>query len=273
MSPTHTRKGNRLYRYYVSQDVLKRGPEACPVGRVPAAEIEAAVIDQLRGVFRQPEIIVGTWRAARAEQDDITEDEAREALTAARPAVGRAVPGRAGADRAAAGRAGRRADARRRGPAAAERARRAGAGSGGQQEGSGMNTQGDGLGGRRDDHDPHPDDVQEARRAEDGGDAGRRAVGAAAAGRQRAWSRRWRGRSGGSGCWTRASAGRSRSWRKREKVNRGYMSRVLRLTLLAPDLVEVILEGRQGPQVNLTQLLDCVEVGWEAQRLEIAGHA
>ena len=80
MSPTHTRKGNRLYRYYVSQDVLKLGPEACPVGRVPAAEIEAAVIDQLRGVFRQPEIIVGTWRAARAEQDDITEAEVREAL-------------------------------------------------------------------------------------------------------------------------------------------------------------------------------------------------
>jgi hypothetical protein len=80
MSPTHTRKGNRLYRYYVSQDVLKRGPEAFPVGRVPAAEIEAAVIDQLRGIFRQPETIVGTWRAVRAEQDDITEDDAREAL-------------------------------------------------------------------------------------------------------------------------------------------------------------------------------------------------
>jgi site-specific DNA recombinase len=42
--------------------------------------MEAAVIDQLRGIFRQPEIIVGTWRAARAEQDDITEAEAREAL-------------------------------------------------------------------------------------------------------------------------------------------------------------------------------------------------
>ena len=185
MSPTHTRKGNRLYRYYVSQDVLKRGPDACPVGRVPAAEIEAAVIDQLRGVFRQPEIIVGTWRAARAEQDDVTEDEAREALLAARPAVGRAVPGRAGADRAAAGRAGRGADARRRGPAAAERARRAGAGSGGRAGGRQHEHAGDGLGGRRDDHDPHPDDVQEARRAEDDRDAGRRAVGAAAAGRQR----------------------------------------------------------------------------------------
>jgi hypothetical protein len=80
MSPTHTRKGNRLYRYYVSQDVLKLGPDACPVGRVPAAEIEAAVIDQLRGIFRRPEIIVGTWRAARAEQDGVTEEEVREAL-------------------------------------------------------------------------------------------------------------------------------------------------------------------------------------------------
>jgi site-specific DNA recombinase len=47
---------------------------------VPAADIEAAVIDQLRGIFRQPEIIVGSWRAARAEQDDITEDEVRDAL-------------------------------------------------------------------------------------------------------------------------------------------------------------------------------------------------
>ena len=68
MSPTHTRKGNRLYRYYVSQDVLQHGPDACPIGRVPAAEIEAVVIDQLRGVFRQPEIIVGTWRAARTSR-------------------------------------------------------------------------------------------------------------------------------------------------------------------------------------------------------------
>jgi hypothetical protein len=81
MSPTHTRKRNRLYRYYVSQDVLQHGRDACPIGRVPAAEIEAAVIDQLRGVFRQPEIVIGTWRAARAEQDDVTEDEARDALT------------------------------------------------------------------------------------------------------------------------------------------------------------------------------------------------
>jgi DNA invertase Pin-like site-specific DNA recombinase len=79
-SPTHTRKGGRLYRYYVSQTVLKHGAGACPVGRVPAGEIEAAVIDQLRTVFRQPEIVAGTWKAARAHADDITEADARRAL-------------------------------------------------------------------------------------------------------------------------------------------------------------------------------------------------
>jgi len=79
-SPTHTRKGGRLYRYYVSQTVLKHGAGSCPVGRVPAGEIEAAVIDQLRTVFRQPEIVAGTFRAARAQDDEITEADARAAL-------------------------------------------------------------------------------------------------------------------------------------------------------------------------------------------------
>ncbi|MGE0252968.1 MAG: recombinase family protein [Alphaproteobacteria bacterium] len=80
MTPTHTRRGQKLYRYYVSQSVLKNGKDACPVGRVPAAEIEAAVIDQLRGILRQPEIIVGTWRAARGDLAGLTEAEARDAL-------------------------------------------------------------------------------------------------------------------------------------------------------------------------------------------------
>ena len=79
-SPTHTRKKNRLYRYYVSQTVLRHGAGTCPVGRVPAAEIEAAVIDQLRAVFRQPEIIVGTWKAAKRTDLEINEDTVRDAL-------------------------------------------------------------------------------------------------------------------------------------------------------------------------------------------------
>ncbi len=79
-SPTHTRKGGKLYRYYVSQSVLRHGAGSCPVGRVPAGEIEAAVIAQVRAVFRQPEIVAGTWKAARAQDGEITEADAREAL-------------------------------------------------------------------------------------------------------------------------------------------------------------------------------------------------
>ena len=84
-SPTHTRRGPKLYRYYVSQAVLKRGADACPIGRVSAVEIECAVIDQLRAVFRQPEIIVGTWREARKQDEDVTEPEVSEALNALDP--------------------------------------------------------------------------------------------------------------------------------------------------------------------------------------------
>ena len=47
---------------------------------MPAGEIEAAVINRLRAVFRQPEIVAGTWKAARAHAGDITEAEARVAL-------------------------------------------------------------------------------------------------------------------------------------------------------------------------------------------------
>ncbi len=81
LSPTHTRRRGRLYRYYVAQRVLKAdgaGPDI--VRRVSAAEIETAVTDQVRALLRQPEIVVGTWLAARAEQPGLTETEVRDAL-------------------------------------------------------------------------------------------------------------------------------------------------------------------------------------------------
>jgi hypothetical protein len=82
LSPTHTRRRGRLYRYYVAQGVLKGTAEDDPalVRRVPAAEIEAAVVDQVCALLRQPEVIVSTWRAARAEAPDLTEAEVRAAL-------------------------------------------------------------------------------------------------------------------------------------------------------------------------------------------------
>ena len=58
----------------------QHGRDACPIGRVPAAKIETAVVEQLRRIFQKPEIVVGPWRAARAVQDDVTEEGLRSAL-------------------------------------------------------------------------------------------------------------------------------------------------------------------------------------------------
>jgi hypothetical protein len=50
-------------------------------------------------------------------------------------------------------------------------------------------------------------------------------------------------------------------------VHATYVSRVLRLTLLAPDIVEAILDGRQPAGLQLDDLLEGVPLGWEVQRL------
>ena len=48
-----------------------------------------------------------------------------------------------------------------------------------------------------------------------------------------------------------------------EKLDRGYLGRILMLTLLAPDIVEAILDGRQGSEVTLPVLMEGVAVEWE----------
>ena len=51
-----------------------------------------------------------------------------------------------------------------------------------------------------------------------------------------------------------------------EKINESYVSRVLRLTLLAPDIVEAILDGRQTDNVTLSMLMQPFCVEWQVQR-------
>lgn len=80
MVPTHTRKGGRLYRYYVSTAILKNNRDACPVGRVPAGDIEAAVVGQIHRLLVTPEIIVATWKACRADDAAVTEASVCDAL-------------------------------------------------------------------------------------------------------------------------------------------------------------------------------------------------
>jgi site-specific DNA recombinase len=80
MSPTHTRKASKLYRYYISQTAIKQGAAACPVKQIPAAELERIVIEQIRSLLQTPEVIVQTWRAARKADRDVAESEVRSAL-------------------------------------------------------------------------------------------------------------------------------------------------------------------------------------------------
>ncbi|WP_438826874.1 hypothetical protein [Rhodovulum iodosum] len=54
---------------------------------------------------------------------------------------------------------------------------------------------------------------------------------------------------------------------EREGIAPSYMTRVLRLTLLAPDIVEAILDGKQAPGATLAGLLKLREARWSRQHL------
>ena len=64
---------------------------------------------------------------------------------------------------------------------------------------------------------------------------------------------------------------RWRTWRGPKGVAPSYVSRVLRLTLLAPEIVEAILDGRQPAELQLDDLLEGFPLEWAEQRTEFAG--
>ena len=57
---------------------------------------------------------------------------------------------------------------------------------------------------------------------------------------------------------------------EREGIAPSYMTRVLRLTLLAPDIIEGILDGKQGPEVTLAQVLEPFPLTWQHQALHFS---
>ena len=52
---------------------------------------------------------------------------------------------------------------------------------------------------------------------------------------------------------------------KAEGIERGYLGSLLRLTLLAPEMVEAILEGRQPEGVTLPKMMEPFPVEWRQQ--------
>ncbi len=54
-----------------------------------------------------------------------------------------------------------------------------------------------------------------------------------------------------------------------EKIDRSYLGKMLRPTLLAPDIVEAILNGRQPAEIGLPALLEPIPSIWEEQRATV----
>lgn len=58
-----------------------------------------------------------------------------------------------------------------------------------------------------------------------------------------------------------------------EKINRSYVCRILRLTLLAPEIVEAILDGRQPATVTLAALMKPMATLWDEQGRVLASRS
>jgi len=57
---------------------------------------------------------------------------------------------------------------------------------------------------------------------------------------------------------------------KSKGIAKTYVSQILRLTLLAPEIVEAILDGRHPAEMQLDDLLEAFPLEWEGQRTALA---
>jgi hypothetical protein len=55
-----------------------------------------------------------------------------------------------------------------------------------------------------------------------------------------------------------------------ERITRSFLNRLLRLTLLAPEIQEAVLDGRQLKRMQLEELTGAMPSGWAEQRESVA---
>lgn len=82
MTPTTTKKGPKLYRYYVSMDVIRNrdtGDETAPT-RLAAGMVEDAVVTEIRRILQTPEVVTQVLSALKSNTADISEADALAAL-------------------------------------------------------------------------------------------------------------------------------------------------------------------------------------------------
>lgn len=83
MTPTHTRKGSKLYRYYVSTDAIRgreKGLNPERLVRMPADLVETATISEMLRLIRSPHLVAETVRLVRSEAPEAAEPEIVAAL-------------------------------------------------------------------------------------------------------------------------------------------------------------------------------------------------
>jgi DNA invertase Pin-like site-specific DNA recombinase len=75
MTPTHARKNGKVYRYYVAREVIEADYSACPITTVPAADVEDAVLAQVKRLLTTPEMVARDWVKAKQKDAAITEQD------------------------------------------------------------------------------------------------------------------------------------------------------------------------------------------------------
>ena len=82
MTPTSTKKGAKLYRYYVSMDVIRNretGEETAPM-RLAAGMVEDAVVNEVRRILQTPEVVAQVMAALKKEKGAVSEADTIAAL-------------------------------------------------------------------------------------------------------------------------------------------------------------------------------------------------
>jgi site-specific DNA recombinase len=80
MTPAYTKKGSRLYSYYVSTDAIRGRGAVGAALRLPADVVETAVIREIRHLVRAPEIVAQAVAAARREAPVVDERDVVAAI-------------------------------------------------------------------------------------------------------------------------------------------------------------------------------------------------
>ena len=80
MTPTHSCKKGKRYRYYITNRANKLSYEECPIKLVSAGDIEGIVFDQIKTIFQNPSIVAETWNQAKLAKSGLTLDDVKQGL-------------------------------------------------------------------------------------------------------------------------------------------------------------------------------------------------